>query len=204
MSTGERHAIDATINTGGGTHGWREKQLINSSRETFEKPRSILCINRIQVGWFVYIASPQQGDLRLLGPPSGQGAGGGARTRDRRVPADLREDSPATQIKIDAGSSYRYVPISNRLKLDLATDKYAMLPRTYFTAQNLIRPFYVLRREMGVEKRGRTPRSELSLAQYKMAAASTREAFVANRHTLWLRGALTSRETFPVNNASKP
>ncbi|GFO05924.1 transposon tf2-11 polyprotein [Plakobranchus ocellatus] len=30
--------------------------------------------------------SPQQGDLRLLGPPSGQGAGGGARTRDRRVP----------------------------------------------------------------------------------------------------------------------
>ncbi|GFN95229.1 hypothetical protein PoB_002173500 [Plakobranchus ocellatus] len=35
-------------------------------------------------------ASPQQGDLRLSGPPSGQGAGGGARTRDRRVPADLR------------------------------------------------------------------------------------------------------------------
>ncbi|GFO43284.1 hypothetical protein PoB_006978900 [Plakobranchus ocellatus] len=46
--------------------------------------------------WFLYIASPQQGDLRLSGPPSGQGAGGGARTRDRRVPADLRVDSPAT------------------------------------------------------------------------------------------------------------
>ncbi|GFN88539.1 hypothetical protein PoB_001504500, partial [Plakobranchus ocellatus] len=39
---------------------------------------------------FFYIASPQQGDLRLLSPPSGQDAGGGARTRDRRVPADLR------------------------------------------------------------------------------------------------------------------
>ncbi|GFO28272.1 hypothetical protein PoB_005477700 [Plakobranchus ocellatus] len=41
-------------------------------------------------------ASPQQGDLRLSGPPSGQGAGGGTRTRDRRVPADLRADSLAT------------------------------------------------------------------------------------------------------------
>ncbi|GFO14205.1 chemosensory receptor a [Plakobranchus ocellatus] len=41
-------------------------------------------------------ASPQQGDLRLSGPPSGQGAGGGARTRDRKVPADLRADSLAT------------------------------------------------------------------------------------------------------------
>ncbi|GFO03448.1 hypothetical protein PoB_002995300 [Plakobranchus ocellatus] len=45
---------------------------------------------------FLYIASPQQGDLRLLGPPSGQGAGSGARTRDRRVPADLRADSLTT------------------------------------------------------------------------------------------------------------
>ncbi|GFO30512.1 hypothetical protein PoB_005701700 [Plakobranchus ocellatus] len=40
--------------------------------------------------------SPQQGDLRLSGPPSGQGAGVGARTRGRRVPADLRADSLAT------------------------------------------------------------------------------------------------------------
>ncbi|GFO26044.1 hypothetical protein PoB_005254900 [Plakobranchus ocellatus] len=45
---------------------------------------------------FLYIASPQQGDLRLSGPPSGQGAGGGTRTRDRMVPADLRADSLAT------------------------------------------------------------------------------------------------------------
>ncbi|GFN89178.1 hypothetical protein PoB_001568400 [Plakobranchus ocellatus] len=42
------------------------------------------------------VESPQQGDLRLLGPLSGQGAGGGARTRVRRVPADLRADSLAT------------------------------------------------------------------------------------------------------------
>ncbi|GFO04089.1 hypothetical protein PoB_003059400 [Plakobranchus ocellatus] len=45
---------------------------------------------------FLYIASPQQGDLRLSGPPSGQDAGSGARTGDRRVPADLRADSQAT------------------------------------------------------------------------------------------------------------
>ncbi|GFO38943.1 hypothetical protein PoB_006544800 [Plakobranchus ocellatus] len=38
------------------------------------------------------VISPQQGDLRLSGPPSGQGASGRARTRDRRAPADLRAD----------------------------------------------------------------------------------------------------------------
>ncbi|GFO22509.1 hypothetical protein PoB_004901400 [Plakobranchus ocellatus] len=36
---------------------------------------------------------PQQDDLRLSCPPPGQGAGGGARTRDRRVLASLRADS---------------------------------------------------------------------------------------------------------------
>ncbi|GFN94583.1 hypothetical protein PoB_002108900 [Plakobranchus ocellatus] len=46
--------------------------------------------------WNVETTSPQQGDLRLSGPPSGQGAGSGARTRNRRVPADLRADSQAT------------------------------------------------------------------------------------------------------------
>ncbi|GFN86240.1 hypothetical protein PoB_001274600 [Plakobranchus ocellatus] len=40
--------------------------------------------------------TPQQGDLRLLGHPSGQGAGSGARTRDRRAPAYLRADSLTT------------------------------------------------------------------------------------------------------------
>ncbi|GFO15984.1 hypothetical protein PoB_004248900 [Plakobranchus ocellatus] len=33
------------------------------------------------------IASPQQNDIRLLDLPSGQGAGGGVQTRDRRVSA---------------------------------------------------------------------------------------------------------------------
>ncbi|GFO18283.1 hypothetical protein PoB_004478800 [Plakobranchus ocellatus] len=41
-------------------------------------------------------SSPQQGDLRLSGPPSGQGGGGGARTRYRKVLADLRAGSLAT------------------------------------------------------------------------------------------------------------
>ncbi|GFN91478.1 hypothetical protein PoB_001798400 [Plakobranchus ocellatus] len=54
-----------------------------------------------QGGFVVHCAtdaqsSPQQGDLKLLGPPSDRGADGGARTRDRRVPADLRVGSQAT------------------------------------------------------------------------------------------------------------
>ncbi|GFO01933.1 hypothetical protein PoB_002843800 [Plakobranchus ocellatus] len=44
----------------------------------------------------VFMASPQQGDLKLLGHLSGQSAGGGARTRDRSIPEDLRADSLAT------------------------------------------------------------------------------------------------------------
>ncbi|GFN85878.1 hypothetical protein PoB_001238400 [Plakobranchus ocellatus] len=44
----------------------------------------------------LYIASLQKGDLRLLGPQSRQDADSGARTRDRKVPADLRADSQAT------------------------------------------------------------------------------------------------------------
>ncbi|GFO32434.1 hypothetical protein PoB_005893900 [Plakobranchus ocellatus] len=44
----------------------------------------------------INIITPRQGDLRLLGPPSGQVAGGGARTRDKRMPAELRADSLAT------------------------------------------------------------------------------------------------------------
>ncbi|GFN76915.1 hypothetical protein PoB_000342100 [Plakobranchus ocellatus] len=51
----------------------------------------------LQTILFVHIASPQQGDLRLSGLPSRLGTSGGARTRDRRVPADLRADSLATE-----------------------------------------------------------------------------------------------------------
>ncbi|GFO44553.1 hypothetical protein PoB_007105800 [Plakobranchus ocellatus] len=46
--------------------------------------------------WLLYTAFPQQGDLRLSGPPSGQGASGGARTPDRMVLADLRVGSLST------------------------------------------------------------------------------------------------------------
>ncbi|GFO28598.1 hypothetical protein PoB_005510300 [Plakobranchus ocellatus] len=42
------------------------------------------------------LTSSQKGDLGLSDPSSGQGADGGARTRDRRFPVDLRADSLAT------------------------------------------------------------------------------------------------------------
>ncbi|GFO11219.1 hypothetical protein PoB_003772400 [Plakobranchus ocellatus] len=53
------------------------------------------------------MASPQQGDLRLLGSPSGQRAGGGARTRVRRVPADLRADSLITVLPTPQKTRYK-------------------------------------------------------------------------------------------------
>ncbi|GFN90399.1 hypothetical protein PoB_001690500 [Plakobranchus ocellatus] len=59
------------------------------------KRAKVIRLKRVGLG-FLYVASSQQGDLRLLGPPSGQGACGGVRTLDRRVPADLRVDSPTT------------------------------------------------------------------------------------------------------------
>ncbi|GFO20082.1 hypothetical protein PoB_004658700, partial [Plakobranchus ocellatus] len=44
-----------------------------------------------KLGWlYLYIAKPQQDDLRLSSPSSGQGTDGGARTSDKRVCADLR------------------------------------------------------------------------------------------------------------------
>ncbi|GFN77714.1 hypothetical protein PoB_000422000 [Plakobranchus ocellatus] len=46
--------------------------------------------------WYLYTANPQQGDLRLSGLPSGQGAGGRARIRNRGVAEDLRSDSQPT------------------------------------------------------------------------------------------------------------
>ncbi|GFO27547.1 hypothetical protein PoB_005405200 [Plakobranchus ocellatus] len=42
----------------------------------------------------LYIVSQQQGNLTLSGPSSGWGAAGEARTRDRRIPVDLRVCSP--------------------------------------------------------------------------------------------------------------
>ncbi|GFO22724.1 hypothetical protein PoB_004922900 [Plakobranchus ocellatus] len=40
--------------------------------------------------WFLYKASPQQGDLRLLDPLSGQGISSGTLTSDRKVPAEFQ------------------------------------------------------------------------------------------------------------------
>ncbi|GFO21315.1 hypothetical protein PoB_004782000 [Plakobranchus ocellatus] len=53
-------------------------------------------ISRSVSAWHLPQCSQSTGDLRFLGPPSGQGAGRGARTRDRRLPADLRADSLTT------------------------------------------------------------------------------------------------------------
>ncbi|GFN78744.1 F-box only protein 39 [Plakobranchus ocellatus] len=43
-----------------------------------------------------WLTSRQHGDLRLSGPPSGQGAGGGAQACDREIPVGLRTDSLST------------------------------------------------------------------------------------------------------------
>ncbi|GFO23950.1 hypothetical protein PoB_005045500 [Plakobranchus ocellatus] len=52
------------------------------------------------------IASPHQSDLGFSGQPSSQGADGGARTRDRRVTADLKADSLPTVLPRPLCSSY--------------------------------------------------------------------------------------------------
>ncbi|GFO48380.1 hypothetical protein PoB_007488500 [Plakobranchus ocellatus] len=46
--------------------------------------------------FFFFNSQSQQGDFILADLPSGQGTGGGARTRDRKAPADLRADSLST------------------------------------------------------------------------------------------------------------
>ncbi|GFO48971.1 hypothetical protein PoB_007547600 [Plakobranchus ocellatus] len=54
------------------------------------------CTESLKLHLLFHIASPQQGDLRPVGPPSGLDADSGARTHDSRVPADLRADSLIT------------------------------------------------------------------------------------------------------------
>ncbi|GFN78646.1 hypothetical protein PoB_000515200 [Plakobranchus ocellatus] len=46
--------------------------------------------------WGSTAANSQRGDLRLSGSPSGHGAGGVDRSRERRIPTDLRANSLAT------------------------------------------------------------------------------------------------------------
>ncbi|GFN82359.1 hypothetical protein PoB_000886500 [Plakobranchus ocellatus] len=69
----------------------REGELLLVLTLLSDRERRLTSIRQQRFGFsFLYIASPQQGDLRLSGSPSGQGGGGGARTRDRRVPAEIR------------------------------------------------------------------------------------------------------------------
>ncbi|GFO42510.1 hypothetical protein PoB_006901500 [Plakobranchus ocellatus] len=65
------------------------------------------------------MAYPQQDDLGLSGPLSGQGAGGGARTPDRWKPTDLRADSLTTvppPSPSTAAAAPRYLNIEEWLK----------------------------------------------------------------------------------------
>ncbi|GFN90280.1 hypothetical protein PoB_001678600 [Plakobranchus ocellatus] len=66
-----------------GQKSFKELAVIGFGR-FFEKYNCLVALGR------------EQDYLRLSGFRSGQGAGGGARTRDRTVPADLRADSLAT------------------------------------------------------------------------------------------------------------
>ncbi|GFO07962.1 hypothetical protein PoB_003446700 [Plakobranchus ocellatus] len=73
-------------------------------------------------------ACPQQGDLRLLGPPSGRGAHGRARTCDRRIPADLRADSQATvpptpPMRRKSGSAARNRSANTNIRLGVGRTK---------------------------------------------------------------------------------
>ncbi|GFO01116.1 hypothetical protein PoB_002762100 [Plakobranchus ocellatus] len=73
----------------------RSQITLTKYSPTWEKTSAKEVNEQVENGRRV-LASPQQGDLRLSGPPSGQGAGGGARTSNRNVSADLRADSLAT------------------------------------------------------------------------------------------------------------
>ncbi|GFO38660.1 hypothetical protein PoB_006516500 [Plakobranchus ocellatus] len=80
--------------------GFRGLDLHQSSRRRDRKktktvPNMMTEVNsqRLQVRG---IGQSTTSDIRLSGPPSGQGAGGEARTRNRRVSVDLRGDSLAT------------------------------------------------------------------------------------------------------------
>ncbi|GFN91920.1 hypothetical protein PoB_001842600 [Plakobranchus ocellatus] len=68
------------------------------------------------------------GDLRLSGPPSGQGAGSGARTHHRRVPADLRVDSQATVLQTPPSTEMRF-RLEVLLALRKCYDKYLGHPK---------------------------------------------------------------------------
>ncbi|GFO49037.1 hypothetical protein PoB_007554200 [Plakobranchus ocellatus] len=75
----------------------RKGSSSNSDQESrapdSRKPRKNGNVEEVEFG---SAPSPHQGVLRLSGPPTGQGAGGRAQNRDRRIPTDLRADSLST------------------------------------------------------------------------------------------------------------
>ncbi|GFO11644.1 hypothetical protein PoB_003814900 [Plakobranchus ocellatus] len=68
------------------------QEIANVALQEFPKlhARSLLGLER---------SGPQQGDLGLSGPPSGQGAGGDARIRDKGTKSEHREKKEKTMYK---------------------------------------------------------------------------------------------------------
>ncbi|GFO20414.1 hypothetical protein PoB_004691900 [Plakobranchus ocellatus] len=83
-----------------GTLQSRVRALSPTPRPDKESPENLIKITLLNPNYInlfgFCISCPQQGDLRLSGPPSGQNASGGARTHDRMVPAGFRAGSLVT------------------------------------------------------------------------------------------------------------
>ncbi|GFO21982.1 hypothetical protein PoB_004848700 [Plakobranchus ocellatus] len=78
-------------------HHWADKKETAPLPEKKHKLYALESTPRFSLQLPAYVLqNPQQDDLRLSGPPSGQGAGGVTRTCDRIAPADLNTDSLAT------------------------------------------------------------------------------------------------------------
>ncbi|GFO37633.1 hypothetical protein PoB_006413800 [Plakobranchus ocellatus] len=71
-----------------------------------------------------------QGDLRLLGPPSGQCASGGTRTHDRKVPTDVRPLYNKVISGFQALFQARARTHDSRVPSDLRADSLSTVPPT--------------------------------------------------------------------------
>ncbi|GFO49627.1 hypothetical protein PoB_007613200 [Plakobranchus ocellatus] len=91
--TSVHHAVDASVNAAGDFQ-WYNETCVGRIITTVD----VISVGHAQLQKLNQIerSCPQRDELGLSGPPSGQDAGGGARTLDRRVPADLRAESLAT------------------------------------------------------------------------------------------------------------
>ncbi|GFO22745.1 hypothetical protein PoB_004925000 [Plakobranchus ocellatus] len=74
--------------------------------------RTIFCVGKDKFGSILVYNQSTTSDPRFSGPPSGQNVGGGARTRDRRVPADLRADSHCATDALMGKDRGRYLEYS--------------------------------------------------------------------------------------------